>query len=486
MRAMDRGTLVSRLREVVGASHVLTRPEDLVVYEQDAFLVAQASPDLVVLPDTAEEVASAVTLARAAALPIVARGAGTGLNGGSIPVAGGLMLVLTRMNRILEISPRDRLAVIEPGVVNVDLTAAAAPHGLFYAPDPGSQGVSTIGGNVGNNAGGPHCLAYGVTGNHVLEMEVALSSGEIVTVGSRAVDAPGYDLAGLLVGSEGTLGIITRITVRLLRRAEAVRTLLAVFDTIDAASRTVSDLIAAGIVPTAMEMIDGTVIRAVEAAIHAGYPEDAGAVLLIEVEGYADVLPRIMTRVHKIAERHRPRQLRAAEHAHERELLWKGRKEGVGALGRLAPAYYLHDGVVPRTRLPEVMRAVAEIARAHDLVIGNLFHAGDGNLHPTILFDPRRPGMLERVVRAGEEILKACVAAGGSITGEHGVGIEKRDYMRWLFSDADLEAMQTVKAAFDPQGLLNPGKLLPGPAPEAVSDGAAAAFSVRPRPGVWS
>jgi glycolate oxidase len=362
---------------------------------------------------------------------------------------------------------------VEPGVINADLTARTSAEGLFYAPDPGSQGVSTIGGNVGNNAGGPHCLAYGVTGNHVLEMDVVLSSGEIVTVGSRAVDAPGYDLAGLLVGSEGTLGIVTRVTVRLLRRAEAVQTLLAVFETIADASGAVSEIIAAGIIPTAMEMIDGVVMRAVEAAIHAGYPDDAGAVLLIEVEAHTDALPRIMARIDEIARRHHPRQLRLAASTRERELLWKGRKEGAGALGRLAPSYYLHDGVVPRTKLPDVMRRVQEIARAHDLVIGNLFHAGDGNLHPTILFDPRVPGMLDRVVAAGEEILKACVDAGGSITGEHGVGIEKRDYMKWLFTEADLDAMRRVKRAFDPDDRLNPGKLLPdgSPAPYTVQTG---------------
>jgi len=479
---IDRGALLSRLRRVVGPAHVLTRPEDLVVYEQDACLVARAAPDLVVLPDSAQQVAAVVVLARRAGMPVVVRGAGTGLNGGSIPVAGGVMLVLTRMNRILDIDPRDRLAVVEPGVVNTELTAAVSPHGLFYAPDPGSQSVSTIGGNVGNNAGGPHCLAYGVTSNHVLEMEVVLASGEVVAVGSRAVDPPGYDLTGVLVGSEGTLGVVTRITLRLLRRPEAVRTLLAVFETIDDASYTVSDIIAAGIVPAAMEMMDATVIRAVEAAIHAGYPEDAGAVLLIEVEGGADVLPQTMARIGEIAGRHRPRQLRAAETPEERQLLWKGRKEGVGALGRLAPAYYLQDGVVPRTRLPEVMRRVAEIARAFDLVIGNIFHAGDGNLHPTILFDPERPGMLEQVIRAGEEILKACVAAGGSITGEHGVGVEKRDYMRWLFTDGDLAAMHRVKAAFDPAGLLNPGKLLPPSTPP--SERTAATSPARPRAGL--
>ena len=453
--------LLARLKEIVGPAYVLTRPEDVVVYEQDAFLVAHALPDIVVLPGAAAEVAAVVRAAHEAGVPLVARGAGTGLNGGSIPIAGGVMLVLTRMNRILEIDPRNRLAVVEPGVVNGDLTAAAARHGLFYAPDPGSQSVSTIGGNVGNNAGGPHCLSYGVTGNHVLAMEVVLASGDVTWVGGRSVDPPGYDLCGVMVGSEGTLGVVTAIVVRLLRKAEAARTLLAAFETIDDASQTVSEIIAAGIVPTAMEMMDGVVMAAVEAAIHAGYPADAGAVLLIEVEGLPDSLPRQMERIEEICRAHTPRMLRTAASEQERLLLWKGRKEGAGALGRLAPSYYLHDGVVPRTRLPEVMRKVAEIGKAHHLRIGNLFHAGDGNLHPIILFNPREPGIMDKVVRAGEEILHACVEAGGTITGEHGVGIEKREYMRWMFSDADLLAMQRVKRAFDPSGVMNPGKLLP-------------------------
>jgi len=458
---MTRAALVSRLQRIVGPAYVLTRPEDVVVYEQDAFLVARALPDIVVLPASTAEVAAVVRAAHEANVPLVARGAGTGLNGGSIPIAGGVMLVLTRMNRIVELDPRNRLAVVEPGAINVDVTAAAAQHGLFYAPDPGSQTVSTIGGNVGNNAGGPHCLSYGVTGNHVLAMEVVLASGDVTWVGSRSADLPGYDLCGVVVGSEGTLGVVTAIVVRLLRKSEAVRTLLAAFETIDDASHTVSEVIAAGIVPAAMEMMDGVVMAAVEAAIHAGYPQDAGAALLIEVEGHPESLPRQMKRIEEICRAHAPRMLRTAASEQERLLLWKGRKEGAGALGRLAPSYYLHDGVVPRAKLPDVMRKVVDVGKAYGLSIGNLFHAGDGNLHPIILFNPREPGIMDKVVRAGEEILRACVEAGGTITGEHGVGIEKREYMRWMFSDADLMAMQRVKRSFDPDGIMNPGKLLP-------------------------
>ena len=458
---MTRAALVSRLQRIVGPAYVLTRPEDVVVYEQDAFLGARALPDIVVLPGSTAEVAAVVRAAHEANVPLVARGAGTGLNGGSIPIAGGVMLVLTRMNRIVELDPRNRLAVVEPGAINVDVTAAAAQHGLFYAPDPGSQTVSTIGGNVGNNAGGPHCLSYGVTGNHVLAMEVVLASGDVTWVGSRSADLPGYDLCGVVVGSEGTLGVVTAIVVRLLRKSEAVRTLLAAFETIDDASHTVSEVIAAGIVPAAMEMMDGVVMAAVEAAIHAGYPQDAGAALLIEVEGHPESLPRQMKRIEEICRAHAPRMLRTAASEQERLLLWKGRKEGAGALGRLAPSYYLHDGVVPRAKLPDVMRKVVDVGKAYGLSIGNLFHAGDGNLHPIILFNPREPGIMDKVVRAGEEILRACVEAGGTITGEHGVGIEKREYMRWMFSDADLMAMQRVKRSFDPDGIMNPGKLLP-------------------------
>ncbi len=467
MEPMTQEALIARLQAIVGIPYVLNRPEDVVVYEQDAFLVARALPDLVVLPASTQEVAAVVRVASEAGVPIIARGAGTGLNGGSIPVNGGVMVVLTRMNRIHAIDPRSRTAVVDPGVVNIELTTAAARYGLFYAPDPGSQSVSTIGGNVGNNAGGPHCLFYGVTSNHILALEVVLPSGEVMWVGSPHGDAPGYDLCGIVVGSEGTLGVVTKVVVRLLQRPEAVRTLLAAFETIDDASEAVSEVIASGIVPAAMEMMDAVVIAAVEAAIHAGYPADAGAVLLIEVEGQREALPRQMDRIAAVCRRHRSRMLRTAATEHERQLLWKGRKEGAGALGRLAPAYYLHDGVVPRTKLPEVMRRVAAIGRTYGFLIGNLFHAGDGNLHPVIPFDPRDPSVFARVVRAGEEILRVCVEAGGTITGEHGVGIEKREYMRWLFSDADLDAMRRVKRAFDPQGVMNPGKLLPvGTPPE--------------------
>jgi len=468
MPAMPPSELVARLQKVVGATYVLSRPEDVVVYEHDAFLVARALPDVVVLPSSTQEVAAVVRIAAEASVPVIPRGAGTGLNGGSIPVAGGVMIVLTRMNRIHAIDPRNRTALVDPGVVNIDLTTAAARYGLFYAPDPGSQSVSTIGGNVGNNAGGPHCLFYGVTSNHVLALEVVLPSGEVTWVGGPNGDSLGYDLCGIIVGSEGTLGLVTKVVVRLLQRPEAVHTLLAVFETIDDASETVSEVIASGIIPAAMEMMDAVIIAAVEAAIHAGYPEDAGAVLLIEVEGLQEALPRQVDRIAAICHHHHAIRLWTAATERERALLWKGRKEVAGTFGRLAPSYYLHDGVVPRTKLPEVMRRVAAIGRAYNFRIGNVFHAGDGNLHPVIPFDPRDPAVFARVVQAGEEILRVCVEAGGTITGEHGVGIEKREYMRWLFSDPDLEAMRRVKRAFDPQGVMNPDKLLPVGSPPDI------------------
>lgn len=465
--SVARENVIARLREIVGPDYVLHRPEDMVVYEQDAFTMSKASPDLVVLPASTQEVAAVVRLASEIRVPIVARGAGTGLNGGSIPVTGGVMIVLTRMSRIHAIDVRSRTALVDPGVVNVALSVAAAPFGLFYAPDPGSQSVSTIGGNIGNNAGGPHCLFYGVTSNHVVALELVLASGQVTWVGSPSTDPPGYDLCGTVVGSEGTLGVVTKAIVRLLPRPEAVRTLLAVFTSIDDASEAVSAVIGAGIIPAAMEMLDAVVIAAVEAAIHAGYPADAAAVLLIEVEGQPAVLTRLIDRIATICRLHHARDVSTAATELDRQRLWKGRKEGAGSLGRLAPSYYLHDGVVPRTQLPVAMRRVAAIGRTHNLRIGNLFHAGDGNLHPTILFDPRDPGMIERVLQAGEEILRACVDLGGTITGEHGVGIEKREYMRWIFTDADLNAMQRVKRAFDPNGLLNPRKVFPiGEGPE--------------------
>ncbi len=452
--------VIRQLERVVGRDSVLWRPEEVIAFEYDG-TIEKAQPQVVVFPTSAEQVAKVVRIALDAGLPVVPRGAGTGLSGGALAALGGVVVALTRMKHILEIDPRDRLAVVEPGVVNLDLSKAADRYDLYYAPDPSSQRACTLGGNVAENAGGPHCLAYGVTTNHVLGLEVVLPDGEIVWLGGRSRETPGYDLRGLFVGSEGTLGIVTKIVLRLLPRPEATHTLLAIFDEVDQASEAVSAIIGGGIVPSALEMMDREIIRAVEPALHVGYPLDAGAVLLIEVDGLREAVAEQSAAIRKLCLAQGAREVREAEEAAERERLWAGRKGSISALGRLAPNYYVLDGVVPRTKLPQVLRQVYEISERHGFPVANVFHAGDGNLHPNILFDERRPGETARVLELGAEIMRLCVDAGGSITGEHGVGLEKRSFMEWIFSEADLEAMAKVKAAFGSNELYNPCKLFP-------------------------
>lgn len=459
---MDRADLIRRLQAIVGEAYVLHQLDDLAVYEQDALMVARHAPDVVVLPDTTRQVADVVRAARAAGAPVVARGAGTGLAGGAIPERGGVVIALTRMTRIVEVDAQSLIAVVEPGVVNAELTAALAAQGLFYAPDPGSQVASTIGGNVANNSGGPHCLAYGVTSNHVLGLEVVLADGTIVWTGGRAWDAPGYDLTGILVGSEGTLGIVTRIIVRLMKRREAVRTLLAIYDTMDAACEATSAVIAAGIVPEAMEILDGVVMRAVNKTLQAGFPEDAEAALLIEVEGLAESVPPLIERIEAICRRQRARRIQTATTTDERLLLWKGRKQAYGAMGRVGRRTMMLDVCAPRSRLPEAMRRVVAAGRRWNIGVSNFFHAGDGNMHPTPFFDfDEHSPEYARVVGLCEDIMRACIELGGTISGEHGIGLEKREYLGWMFNDDDIAAMKRVKAAFDPDGLLNPGKIFP-------------------------
>jgi glycolate oxidase len=392
---------------------------------------------------------------------VVARGAGTGLAGGTVPQQGGLVVSLARLDKVLRIDPEARTADVQPGVVNTDLSLAAARYGMHFAPDPSSQRSSTVGGNAGANAGGPHCLKYGVTTNHILAATVVLADGSVVRLGSAAADSPGYDLLGAVVGSEGTLGIITEMTVRLTRNAEEVRTFLAIFDDMDAAGACVSAIIAAGIIPAALEMLVGAGIAAVEAAVHAGYPEDARAVLLIEIDGLREDLADEAARIAAVCAEFGARELRAAADAAQRERLWAGRKGALAACARIAPHYHIQDGVVPRSRLPELLRLSEEVAARYGLTVVNIFHAGDGNLHPLLLFDLRVPGTRERAIAAGEEILRACVAAGGTISGEHGIGLEKRDYLGWIFTPADLAAFAELRAAFDPAGTMNPCKLLP-------------------------
>ncbi len=452
--------LARRLREALGPAAVFETAEDVIMYEYD-YGLDRRMPDLVALPRSTAEVQIIVQLAQAHAVPIVARGAGTGISGGSVPSRGGLIVSTARMKRIVEIDPKNRCATVEPGVVNLDLSHATEPYGLFFAPDPSSQKASTIGGNVANNAGGPHCLSLGVTTNHVIGLEVVLHDGASVRLGGKAPDAPGLDLVGLLVGSEGTLGIVTEATVRLLPLPEAVRTTLALFASVEAASEAVSALIARGIVPSALEMMDKLALSAIEAAFHAGYPPEAGAVLLVEVDGVLEQVEQQAEVVDAVCREAGALEIRLAATAEARAKLWAARKGAASAMGRIAPNYYLHDAVVPRTLLPKILATVVRIAERYDLPIANLFHAGDGNLHPMILFDAREQGVLDRVMAAGYDILTACIEAGGTITGEHGVGLEKQAFMPLIFSPADLDVMKRVRQAVDPTGNFNPDKVLP-------------------------
>lgn len=456
------GELIRGLRRIVGDPYVLLEKEDVIVYEQDGSIF-QVTPEVVVLPSNADEVAAVVRLAKDADVPIVPRGAGTGLAGGAVPAEGGLVLSLARLNRILKIDLANQTAIVEPGVINLEITKAVAKDRLFYAPDPSSQAACSIGGNVANNSGGPHTLVYGVTTNHVLGVEVVLDDGTIVWLGGETFDGPGYDLCGVFVGSEGTLGIVTKVVVRLLRVRESVRTLLAIFDRMDDATRAVVGITAAGIVPAALEMMDHTTIEAVERGAPVGLPRDAEAVLLVEVEGLIEHAERAIALAGDICRCHGARAVNLAKDEAERQRLWQARKGAFGAMGTLAPNYYVQDGVVPRSQLPEMMRRIASISEQFKLRIANVFHAGDGNLHPNILFDMRAPGELERVIEAGAATLRACIELGGSITGEHGVGLEKKAYIGWLFKEADIDAMVRVRRAFDPDGRFNPAKLFPTP-----------------------
>jgi len=452
--------VIRELEKLLGKQAVLSAPEDLLMYEYDGS-VEVARPDCVVFPRTTEHVVGIVRLANQHNVPLVGRGAGTGLSGGALARKGGICIVFSRMNRILSIDLENQRAVVQPGVVNLDLTRAVEHAGLYFAPDPSSQRACTIGGNVAENAGGPHTLAYGVTVNHITGLELVMPSGEVVRIGSSCVEAPGYDLTGLLVGSEGTLALITEITVKLTRLPEAVKTLLAIYETVDDATETVAEITACGITPSACEMLDGKTLRAVEAYVHAGFPLDCAAVLLIEVEGLREAVEGQAEDIADVCRRHRAREVRVARDAAERELLWKGRKNAFGALGRLAPSNYVQDGVIPRTKLPETLRRIDEIGRAHGFDIGNVFHAGDGNLHPIILFDARDKQQFERAVETATEIITLCLDMGGAITGEHGVGMEKDALMQLMFTEADLDAMRSVRDAFNPAGLLNPGKIFP-------------------------
>ncbi len=453
-------TLIRELRAIAGDSAVYHRPEDLLLFEYDG-TIDRGLPGVVVYPSTTEHVSAIVRLARQHGVPLIPRGAGTGLSGGALATEGGILMPMMRMNRLLELDLENRIAVVEPGMVNLELSRLVARHDLFYAPDPSSQKACTIGGNVAENAGGPHCLALGVTANHVLGLELVLADGAIVRTGGWGIDRGGYDLTGVVVGSEGTLAVVTKVCVRLLRRPEAVRTFLAVYDSIEQATEAVAAVIGAGIVPGALEMLDRNTIRAVEPILKCGYPLDAEAVLLVEIDGLAEAVRESVARIGAVLRECGARDVRSADDPRERERLWSGRKQAFGAFGALQPNYYILDGVVPPGRLPEVLAGVYAICDRHQLQVANVFHAGDGNLHPCVLFDERTPGVTERVLAAGAEIMRLCVDAGGSISGEHGIGIEKRDYMSWIFTDDDMHAMLRLKDAFGAGNGMNPCKAFP-------------------------
>lgn len=455
--------LVRQLRSVVGVDHVITDPDRLFVYESDGLSAYRVRPRAVVLPATTEEVAEVVRLLHDAKIEIVPRGAGTGLSGGALPTPDGVIVGTARMNQILEIDVRDRIARVQPGVVNARLTDATRPHGLYYAPDPSSQSTCTLGGNVAENSGGPHCLKYGVTMRYVTGLTVVMAGGEVVRLGGAGREAAeGLDLVGLFVGSEGCFGIATEIEVRLLPLAEGVRTLLGIFDTMEAAGHAVTSIIGSGLMPAAVEIVDKATIRAVEASVFAaGYPTDAGAALVIEFDGTEEGLDADADRAETCCFAAGAREVRRARSEEERLGLWKGRKKAFGAMGRIAPDLLVQDATVPRTRLPEVLAKITEIGTRYDLQIANVFHAGDGNLHPNLLFDRSDPDEMARVEAASHEIMSLCVGVGGTITGEHGVGVDKREYMTLVHNDVELDMLRRVRRVFDARGLFNPGKVIP-------------------------
>jgi glycolate oxidase len=453
--------LLDRLRAIVGPAGMLTARCDLMVYECDGFTIEKNQPDVVVFPTATEQIVRIAKVCKELGVPFLARGAGTSLAGGCVPVGGGVMIALARMKRILEVNYRDRYAVVEPGVVNLWLTNHVKAQGFHFAPDPSSQGACTIGGNVATNSGGPHTLKYGVTVNHVIGVELVLPDGSVVTTGGPAEDMPGYDLTGVIVGSEGTFGIVTKAWVRITRNPESYRTLLGVFDNVDDATNTISDIIGAGIVPGALEMLDRLILGAVEQAFKFGFPLDAGAVLIMEVDGLNAGLDEEAAKIETIAKKNNAREVRRADTEAERLLLWKSRKQAFGAVGRLAPSYCTQDGVVPRTKLPHMLRFITGVAEKYGIRIANVFHAGDGNIHPILLFDERDPDQVRHVLGASHEILDECIRLGGSVTGEHGIGVEKIDFMPKLFAPEDLAMMVRLRTAFNPENRCSPNKMLP-------------------------
>ncbi|MFO1442329.1 FAD-binding protein [Bacillus sp. Bva_UNVM-123] len=457
---------IMNLAKMVGDPRsILYQKEELLAYDCDGFTIHKHMPKAVVFPKDTEEVAEIVKYCAENELPFLARGAGTGLSGGAIPLNNEIIISMVRMKKLIRVDLENRRAVVEPGFINLKLTNSISDNGYYYAPDPSSQSCCTIGGNVAENAGGAHCLKYGVTTNHILGLEVVLPNGEIVEIGKNGIqDEPGYDLLGLLTGSEGTLCIVTKITVRILKNPEAKQTVLAYFDHVEDGSQAVSDIISAGIVPAALEMMDKTAIEGVEAAAFpVGHPKDIEAVLLIEVDGIAAGINEQINQILDVCKKRNVREVRAAKDDQERERWWANRKTGFGAMGAISPDYLVQDGVIPRSKLPDVLQQIKQISEQSGLRIANIFHAGDGNLHPLVLFDARKPGEIDKALAAGSACLKACADVGGTITGEHGVGIEKREEMRFVFNDDEIIAQTNIRDVFNPRNLLNAGKLFPTP-----------------------
>ncbi len=457
---MIREQLIEELAKIVGRDDVLSSRRDLLVYEYDS-TPDLFQPEVVVFPANAAEASAVLELAKSEGLTVVPRGAGTNLSGGTLALKGGLVIGCSRMTRVLEVDTTNERVVVEPGVVNLELQNLLAPMGYLYAPDPASQKVSTLGGNIGENSGGPHCLKYGVTTNHVYGLEAVLPDGEVINTGGPCEDNPGYDLTGTMVGSEGTFGFVTSMTLRLMRAPEAIKTMLAIFDTLEDSGSAVSEIISEGIVPATLEIMDKIVTWAVEESYHSGYPLDAEGILIIELDGLKDGQDRLAERIVEICKKNHVRDIKIAQNDAERNGLWAGRKGAFGAIARVSPSYSVQDGTVPRTKLAETLKKVVAIAEKHNVKVGNVAHAGDGNLHPLIMFDPKDTAEVERVHRAGKEILKLCVEMGGTLTGEHGIGIEKQDSMPLVFNDAEVDVMLRVKRAFDPDNRLNPDKILP-------------------------
>ncbi len=466
---MDAAQFLDKLGQIYPPNRLLTQPAQVIPYESDALTAFRAKPKAVVLPESQREVIDTVRLCHETGVPFVARGSGTSLSGGSLPVEDGVVIGLNRLNRILKIDPKERIALVEPGVVNLDVSHAAAPYGLYYAPDPSSQSICTIGGNVAFNSGGAHCLKYGMTSNHVLGLKVVLADGEVVEFGGESLEGVGPDLIGLFVGSEGLFGIALEITLRLLPKPETYRTVLAAYDSLEKAGNAVAQVVASGLLPGAMEIMDSLAIEAAEAAVNAGYPRDAAALLIVELEGEADQVETEFKALEAVIADSGAYEIRTAQSTEERARIWNGRKGAFSAVGRLSPDYIVQDGVVPRSTLGQALAEIEALSKQYDIRVANVFHAGDGNLHPLILYNGNEEGALERAEALAADILKSCIRLGGSITGEHGVGVEKRDYLPEMFNETDMIVMKTIRQAIDPKEIANPGKMFPGAEAPALS-----------------